>query len=243
MGLAMAGTASQAQTVPAKPFLMGIDENGTPEGSYTARLFPAIYAEAFRRLQVPLEFVRYPTARLPAMLEGGAIDGDMARAVGFGEAHPNLVRVGESTRDAFFALYTANPDLKPFPLADLAGGSQRLLYRVGVLFCENTLKRLLPPDRLSTITSPQLGLRMLALGRADLYCDIDLAVANQLMSPEFKGQRLRKLMDLGDPAPLYAYLAPKHAELAQNLARTLRQMKREGWIDRLDRDILRDMGR
>jgi hypothetical protein len=233
-----------AQGTPPKPFLLGIDDSGAPPGSYSARLFAQIYTEAFRRMQVPLEFVRYPTARLPAMLESGGIDGDMARASGFAEAHPNLVRVTESARDGHFALYTATPAMQALPPAELGSGNLRLIYRVGVLYCDNTLKRLVPPERLSSITSPAQGLRLLALGRADLYCDIDLAVVNQLLDPEFKSQRqLRKLMDIGDPAPLYAYIAPRHAELATNLARTLKQMKKEGWIDRLDNDILRDMGK
>lgn len=234
--------AGWAQTPKPALFVMGVDESGTPEDSYTGRLVPRIYNELFRRLQVPLEFVRYPAARLSMQIEHGAVDGEIARAAGYADSHPDLVRVQESVLDAVFALYVDGNRVNLRQLNELSITGWRVAYRTGVLYCENTLRRLVTPDRLTTVSTPQQGLQLLQRNRVDLYCDVDLAVVNHLYGPEFRDSRsLRKLLDASDPAPLYPYFLAKHADLAVRAATVLKQMKREGLLQRYDQEVLREI--
>jgi polar amino acid transport system substrate-binding protein len=238
----LATRPSRAQTpAPGAPFMLGTDQ---VEGVYTDHWMRRTFAEAFRRLDVPLQIVRYPLQRLSVMLQQGSIDGEMLRARGYAAAHPTLVRVEEPVFDVGFALYVANPAHNLKRLDELASTTMNGIYRRGVLFCEGALKAAMPPDRLADITDTPQGLQMLLAGRADFLCDVDAAVLNALYSSEFKGvTTIRKMLDVGTAMPLYSYLHPKHAALAPRLAATFRQMKAEGLVERYRLEALRQLGR
>lgn len=180
------------------------------------------YSEAFRRLGLPVRINHYPLARRTALVESGAIDGD---------AHPSLVRVEESFADRNFALFTTHPTLQPRTLEELRPNRWQVKFRRGLLFCESTLKPLLPAARLSDISSEEQGVKKLLAVRTDLYCDLDYAVRRVLHLPQFKkAAPVRKVFDLG-VVPTYPYLHRKHAALAPLLAATLKKMKAERLID------------
>lgn len=235
---------AQAQAIGERPFVLAYDESGGSEGSYSVKLLRLIYAEAFRRMGVPLEVASYPTARLPLLLERSLIDGEMARALVYGKLHPNLVRVNESVLVGAFALYTSKPELRLGDLKDLLTSSLRVEYRLGVLSCEAAMKAAVSGERLSTIATTRQGVEKLLRDRTDVYCDIDLAVLNVLYGPPLPGVgALRTLMQIGDPAPLYPYLNPKHADMAVRLAAVLKQMKQEGVVEQYRKKVLHEFSR
>ena len=78
------------------PFVMGADHDETTFGGQWMR---RVYAEAFRRLDIPLQWEVYPTKRLTVMLEQGAIDGEVQRGEGYAAAHPQLVASSNADRD------------------------------------------------------------------------------------------------------------------------------------------------
>jgi len=83
---------------------------------------------------------------------------------------------------------------------------------------------------------------MLLAGRSDFFCEVDLALLNELYTPQFKSAAApRRLFDLADAAPLYPYLHRCRAELAPRMAATLRQLKAEGLIERFRVDALRSV--
>jgi len=183
------------------PFVMGTIQ---PASSFAGLWLDRIYGEAFRRLQVPLEIVVYPTARLSVELDAGAIDGDMARVFAYGAAHPALVRVEEPSMQVVLALYTASPELTLRRLEDLPATSLHGTYMRGVAVCENLLKPLMSADRLSDVTTDNQALRMLLAGRTDFHCTSDLGVASALASADFGGvEGIRQLLVLGDAVPFY----------------------------------------
>lgn len=247
VALSGGGSAVQAggtEQVAAKaPFVLAYDEGGSPEGAYSVLLYRRIYGEAFRRMKVPLEITHFPTARLTAMMEHGEIDGEMARSTVYSTLHPSLVRVEESVMLGHFGLYTAKPDLALESVAALRDSDLRVEYRIGVAGCESQMKEVVSASRLSGIVSTRQGLEKLLLDRTDVYCDIDVAVQNNLYSGSIAGAKgLRLLLHVGQPAPLYAYVIPAHRGLAKGLAATLRQMKREGLVDQYTREVLRELG-
>ena len=92
--------------------VLGSDQEAV---SVTGIWMRRIYAEAFRRLGIPIEFAVYPTKRLSTTLDEGGIDGEFVRVHAYAAAHPNLVRVEEPVFSVQFALFTANPALRRLP--------------------------------------------------------------------------------------------------------------------------------
>ena len=239
IALCLATLVAQAAppTPAAAPFVMGSVD---PETNYVSTWYRLTYGEAFRRLGLRLQVATYPTQRIGTLLDQGAIDGEVARARIYGDAHPELVRVEESVFDVEFALFATSdtPNLKR--LEDLAPSRPRIAYRRGVLFCEKVLAKLSPPAQLSDVTQVQQGLLMLMSGRADYFCDVDLAVQSALVAGEFKGvTTIRKVLVL-EAAQLYPYLLRRHADLAPKLAAALREMKAEGLLERYRQEALQE---
>lgn len=234
----LAWGAAAAQT-GRSPIVLGTDQSET---SYHGRWIRRAYAEAFRRLDLPLQLIHLPTQRAAAMLAQGEIDGEVARARAYAAANPSAIRVDEAILEARFVLYGLDPALRLERVEDLQGRPLRVVYRRGVVFCERTLQALqLPPGRLMDVTDTAQGLNMVLAGRADAFCDIDAAAAPVFASGSVKGAAaIRRVLEL-DSADNYPYLHARHAALAPRLAEVLRQLKAEGLIERYRQDAKREV--
>lgn len=217
----------------ATPFLMGTDQDET---TLAGKWYRRIYGEAFRRLGVPMVVVVSPTARLTLMANEGELHGQVSRLATYAEANPNQTRVGEVVHELRLALYgfattaKANP---PKHVDDLKSGQWLVDYRRGIALCEKILKPLVPAALLSTVTSTKQGMDKLRAGHTSLYCDFDIAIQSELLTPGFKGAtEFVPALDLGLTLPSHPYLHKSRAELAPKLAATLKQMKAEGLLDR-----------
>ncbi len=231
----LAPAGAPAEPAAAAPFSVATD---AAPGTRVYQLVSLIYAEAFRRLGLPVQVVTSKLARRSALASEGAIDCEASRIRAYGDANPQLIRVEEPLLDLTFALFTANPELSLRSLDDLAATSLLVEYRRGILLCESTLKRLVPPERLTSVATTEQGLKKLLAGRTDLYCDLDaLYVQEALRAPEFAGAKgVRKVLTLAS-VPTYPYLDRRHAALAPRLAEVLRQMRAEGLIDAYLRQV------
>lgn len=236
--------ATMAASFPAAPapFLMGTDaEDGTLMGKWYRR----IYSEAFRRMGLQMSIVVSPTARLTTMADDGEVHGQPSRVFTYANTHPDQLRVEESVHDVQLALHAFDPtstSIFPKAVDELQAGKWMVEYRRGVAICEKILKPLLPAERLSDVTSPEQGLKKLQAGRTDLYCDFDLAVNTELLSPTFKGVTgYRMAVKLGPGMPLYPYVHKSRADLAPKLADVLKKMKAEGLIDRYFNEVKREL--
>lgn len=237
--LPAAPVLSQVTAETAKPFMMTLDSAPDNYGSRWANL---IYTEVFRRLGMPFQTEHYSLARRTALMEEGITDGEASRIYSYGDNRPYLIRVEESLIDFSFALYAANPSIRLGRLEDLSATSYLVEHRRGILLCENTLKKLVPAERISDVLTTQQGLKKLIAGRTDLYCDLEVYVRQELMAPEFKGSAIRKAISLGNTVPTYPYLHKKHAALAPRMAAIIKQMKAEGLIEAYRRQVERDLG-
>lgn len=241
MGLLGAWALPAAAAAPA-PFIMGTDAE---EGTLVWKWYERIFGEAFHRLGVPLSWVSLSAARLTAMADAGDVHGQTARLASYADAHPTQMRVGDAYYEVRVALHAFGPGSADLPqrLDDLPAGKWRVEYRRGVAICEQRLKPLVAPEQLSDVTSVGQGLKKLKAGRTDLYCDLDIAVLNELAKPEFRQPGgFRPAIDLGIGLPLHAYIHSSRGELAPRLAATLRKMKAEGLIERYFHDAGRELG-
>lgn len=227
--VAVAPPVARAQVASA-PFVLGIDSDET---LFSGRWLRRIYREAFRRLGMPVAFSHQPSRRIMALMDEGALDGDVLRVQAYAQAHPNQVRVDESVMVVTFSLYTADPALRLARLEDLAGSKLLGEYRRGVVICENMLNRFLPPASVSDVTTADQGIKKLLSRRTDVFCDNDVSILTELLTPTFKDVKgVRRLVDIGSPLALYPYLHQRHAALAPRFAAVLKGMKAEGLIER-----------
>lgn len=212
-----------------------------PDGNYAGAYLRRIYTELFSRLGIPIEIRTLPTARLALELTNGNMDGDLARPLGFSESQPNLVRVDEPVLEIVYALWAVNPAIKLNKLEQLRQSSYTATFTRGVVQCEETLKSVLPEQRVVDVTTTASALNMLHYGRNELYCGVDIAALSDAGSPEFAGKApLFKVLNIAKPDQLYMYLQRKHAALLPPINATLRKMKSDGTVERLRRESLRD---
>lgn len=231
----MACIGAKAQ-VPNAPLVLGTPR---PDGNYGGVLMRRIYAELFQRLGIPMEVRTFPTARLTLELASGGIDGDIARPHAFGDAQPQLIRVDESVLEITYSLWASNPNIKLGKLEQLRQTPYTVTFNRGVVYCEETLKPLLPEGRLVDVTTTVNAINMLYYGRNELHCGIDFAVLSDAGSPEFAGKPpVFKVLGISKPDPLYMYLQRRHAPLAPQAAATLRKMKADGTMERLRKETL-----
>lgn len=224
----------------APPLVLGTSQ---PADTYAGGLQRRIYAEAFKRLGLPVEIAVYPLARLSIVADQGLVDGDVARVHGYAAAHPELVRVEEPVYEVSWALFANNPALQLTSLTELPAKTWRGTYLRGVGVCQNTLGPLLPPERLLDVTSDAQGFSMLLAGRSEFHCTADISALNLQHTAEFKDALItRRLFDIGTYA-LHPYLHRKHVELAPRLAAAIRQMKAEGLIERYRAEVQRELER
>lgn len=236
----LAAAPAYSQKPPgAAPFLMAADAD---PGTYTNRWATLIYAEAFKRLGIPVKIAQYTLARRTAMVEEGLIDGEVSRIYAYGDSHPELIRVDVPVMDFTFSLFAAKPEVRVQRVEDLAAPNLVVEYRRGVLMCENTLKKFVPAERLSDVPASDQGVKKLSAGRTDVFCDIDIYVRQALNSPDVKDvANVRKLFNIAS-VPTYPYVNKKHADLVPRLTSVLKQMKAEGLLDAYPRQAERDMG-
>lgn len=228
-----------AHAASPSPMIIGSDVDPNSYANKWAKLF---FEEAFKRLNTPMQINHYPLARRNALVDAGTVDIDGGRVFAYGQANPSLIRVDEPFVEYKFALFTAHPTLQLANLPALQSSTWLVEYRRGILFCERSLKPLLPEVRLSDISSEEQGVNKLLAGRTDLYCDLDYVVRQVLALPQFKeATRVRKVLSLGT-LPIYLYLQPRHADLAPRLSAVIKAIKAEGLIEAYQAKVAREMG-
>ncbi|MBB2485113.1 hypothetical protein H5407_07700 [Mitsuaria sp. WAJ17] len=223
-------TSTPAERVAAQEATLTL-ATGTDGQSSDGRWLRRVFSEALRRLGWRLAVQEMPARRAELALQRGEVDGEMVRTADYGEMHPELLRVDAPLMHASFGIYGASTSSPPQTLDELRRSEGVVIYRRGVVVCEQRLRELLPPQRLVEISAAYNAVRMLARGRARFVCDMDSTVSLSLAHlGETGSPPLHRLFELGAPMPLYPYLHARHAALAPRLAATLQAMRAEGGL-------------
>lgn len=221
--------APPAQASRPRPIMVAI--NSDLEHSLHAVWIDLIYRDAFGRLGYELTLRAFPSKRASAMVDNGELDGEVHRVASYGEAHPALVRLAEPHFGGVFSAYAvADLNLKT-GWSGLLNTGYRVEHRAGSYHPQRELRKVLPPEQLSAVSSTMLGLRKLVAGRTDLFVDNEGVVNQALENEEFRTAGIHRVAVL-EKVDAYLFLHAKHRELAPRLSAVLAGMKKDGSIER-----------
>ena len=193
-------------------------------------LHTTIYREAFRRLGIDVEFKSFPLKRLSMLVDRSEnVDGDISRVYSYSDAHPSLVRVEEPHSISEIVAYSKDPNLKLDGWDSLVGSQLRIDYRHGAKRTFEMLRSRVPWDKMHSVHDIKAGLQRLVLGWSDIY--ICSGAAPLIVDGLFEGKNIYTA-GVMQKTTFHAFLLKKHKELAVRLSRVLKQMKKEGLINK-----------
>jgi hypothetical protein len=175
-GLLLASLSPQ-QTPVALPqkITLGTDAD---ENTHSGIWLRSLYAEASRRLEIPIDIVTAPLKRVSMLIANEGIDGEVARGPAYGAAHPELIELEVDLFPIVFSIYSNKALPGMTSLKELAASKYVGVYRRDVVFCEELLKPLFPAKRLTTTSHTERSFAMIAANHADFTCEVSSAIMN-----------------------------------------------------------------
>lgn len=184
--------------------------------------------EAFRRLNLKAKLFISPTSQRALMLADKEGDGDAFRVPHIQKIAPentaNLVQVPESILTMELGVYTKK---RSFPVE---GWKSLEKYHNGARYGAKILEKKIPGKRTFLPTTVQL-IQMLDADRIDTMVEWRLVADNAIRNLKVKG--IKKLSPPILVQPFYMYVHKKHQTLVPELSKALRQMKEDGFFDKV----------
>lgn len=199
----------------------------TPVGKW----LDLIYTEAFSRLDMEFECPFYPSKRASKMADEGQLDGEPARASYYAKDHPNLIMLDVPIVSVNFTAFATNSTYQLDGWESLRKTDYRVEYLRGIKACEESLPDVVNPDKLSVINHFIQGLKKLVAGRVDIFVHLEADVVAALRTDEFKDSGIQKV-GVMEQQIAYPYLHKKHQVLVPKLETVLREMRKEGLIEK-----------
>ena len=194
-----------------------------PEGT---GLNDRIVSEAFHRLGIPVRVVRLTAERALQNVSSGIDDGIYVRVAGMERLYPNLVMVPEPVCEFLFTAFTKDPAMQVKSWMDLDPYNVGLITGWKIVEANTTGAR--------SVTGVKDGEALFALLE---HRRADVVVMDRYSGQEVIRRNGYQGMQALDPPlarrDMYIYLNKRHAPLVPRLAAALRQMKRDGAMDRL----------
>ena len=194
-----------------------------------------IVAEAFRRIGVPVRLVQLHSERALQNANQGVDDGNYVRISGLSRLYPNLLMVPEPVSRFPFTAFTRDSGLKVAAWSDLQG--RQVASVIGWKLVELSLKDV---AELKLVRDEEALFALLDKGRTEVVISALYTGQEIIRRNGYRGMRALT-PPLADP-PMYLYLHKRHADLVPKLAAALREMKRDGTIERLTQAGLRGAG-
>lgn len=227
---------TQAKQTSQKHFRFGAVE----ESSFIAEFHNKILVEAFRRNGLTCEIVIVPDLQtLSKMVDAGELDGDTRRVKNFAKNgdHPGYVRINESVLSL---------EIRPYSLSEYSieswGDLEPLELTVGCIkgseLVEHSLERHAPDTPVWRFDSRLEAMQALRDGGVQMVIVANQYLAREILQlKEFKNSEIHELPTLRK-IDIYSYFFRKHAALAPVIAKTLRQMKKDGTIQKFLLEVM-----
>ncbi len=197
----------------------------TPEGTGMADL---IVKEVFSRIGVKVQIVPAASATALEKVDKGMYDGDIFRVDGANKKFPNIVQVPETYYDYEFVAFTKTVNV---PMTGYDGlKPYRVAVPKGWVETDNNVRE----DNTKSVVRIASTFDMfntLVKGEADLV------IYNRLMGyemiREMGASDIRALEPMIVSRPMFLYLNKKHQDLVPKLAAAIKDMKKDGTIQKI----------
>ena len=198
--------------------------------------FLKIYTEAFSRMDISLQYYVLPPKRASLYSDEGILDGELSRVYDYDTTHPNLIRVEEHHLTSVFSAFSTNTAIKLNGWKSLKNTGYRIGYRLGLKKTGEELTKIIPLEYLVEAASIESGLRMLLMGRTDIFIEPEDGVFDYLNSYKYLEEKQKKANEIHKVGVMemvtsHMWLHKKHRELAPRLSVILRDMKREALFE------------
>lgn len=209
-----------------------VSSEDTFKSKYGCWLY-SIYNEAFSRLGYSFSYRGVPGGRAPKLAESGRVDGEIHRPFEYQKQTTNLIRVNEPHFQVTLEAYVVNHSLTFNSWDDLNKRELRIEFRRGSKRAENMLLSMIDNSQLTDVTTTEQGLKKLLKGRTDVFIEQDLVFEKNIKELLKNSDEYAKIRSAGkvDILDGYAYLNINHIDIAEKLAETIKEMKREGLIN------------
>lgn len=209
---------------------------GAPLQTFQPRVIIPLLTEAFKRNGIAFEARHVASARALLLSNSGEADGELHRVKDFhaitNNNYPNLVRIDSELLTVHLTIYALGSKQKVSGWSDLSG--KRVAYQRGRKNVERFLELDAPPSVISTTLTDYNAFTMLTKGYVDFVVSESPEGLMMIETvPEFGV--IREVARL-EATPIYAYMHSRHAKLAERIAKTLEEMKRDGSFQRIFRD-------
>ena len=189
-----------------------------------------VVSEAFHRLGTPIRLLRLTAERALRNVDQGIDDGIYVRIAGMERLYPNMVMVPEPVCDFLFTAFTKDPAMQVLRWEDLKA------FNVGLIIGWKIVEANTRGARsVTTVKDREALFALLDRGRADVVV-ADLCSGQELIRS--KGyQGIYAVSPPLERRNMYLYLNKRHADLTPRLAAALREMKSDGTMARLLKDV------
>jgi len=211
-----------------------------PKKTPVFRWMNLLYGELFSRLDIPFILQYIPPARASAYAVQGKIDGQVGRMASYSEKVQNQIKVNEPIyylemvayvrlSSKYNILDTENKLDNLNSWKQLAGKGFRVEYMRGISIVTKHLEPLIPPDRLTTVTTLEQGFSKLKAGRTDVFIASNHSAYPILSSAEYRDDIASGgvLFSTG----IYPHLHKRHHSLVPEMEKVIREMKASGLIE------------
>lgn len=225
-------SSSQSQTI-----ILGANNE---EYTYIGKIELMTYTEAFKRLKIPFQIKVYPLKRIELSMRSGLVDGDTGRTFLYGEGRSDVIRVEEPIMYLNFNLYAADSNIRINQSSEIAEKKLTMNFPRGMIICEKFAKESLPQNKFEDVTTTEEGIRKILSGRVKLHCDLKENVMTYLLSSGLSysdRSKIKIVYNLKSNVPIYPYLNKKHTDLAKKLNTTLKTMRAEGILSKIQNQV------
>jgi polar amino acid transport system substrate-binding protein len=193
-----------------------------------------IIREAYKRLGLRIELKEYPAERAISVANDGAADGNLQRSAGAEKQFPNLIMV------PFPIMHNEHVVFTKKKVFTVNGYTSLKPYSILIFLGNKPTERGTKGMQVTSVTSPEQAFKMLDSGRADIFIYPREGIC---IAKELGLSTIKVLEPPVEKTPVYHYLNKRHSALVPSLLNVLKNMEKEGVIQRFQKESLKELWR
>ncbi len=210
-----------------------------PENTQIYRWMYLVYNDLFSRLDMSVTLVYLPPKRATAYARLGKIDGQVGRMASYAEEVGNQIKVNETIYSLDMVAYVRrSANLKHFEgWKSLANKGLKVDYLRGIAIAVKNLTPLITPTDLKMVDTLKQGFLRIKEGRVDVFVASNHSAEPILSSFEYKEDISHG--GVLESVGFYPHLHVRFRELVPLIANAIKEMKKEGLIDKYQQQALK----